>query len=119
MQDIAGSEGLQWAIVRAIVSPHFHQLLELDSTPTGDGRRRIDAFAVASRLAFGLTGALPDEQLLSAAQAGELSDLTAVRAQAERLMQGDLARDRARRLLRDWLVTAPPDPLPILRAETA
>jgi Protein of unknown function (DUF1592)/Protein of unknown function (DUF1588) len=116
IDDIGGVDGLEWALVRAIVSPHFHQHLELTSEDAGDGRLRIDAFAAASRLAFALTSTLPDELLLDAAEQGELDTLEGLREQGERLLQSDAARDRVRTLLLDWLEISPPDPAPAVAA---
>jgi cytochrome c5 len=57
-----------------------------------------DAYDVAARLSFGLWDSLPDQPLLDAAAAGQLTTREQVARQAERMM-GDL---RARSKLRDF-----------------
>jgi hypothetical protein len=63
----------------------------------------LDGFAMASRLSFLLWESVPDEVLLSAAEAGQLGTRAEQRVQAERM----LADPRARRVMwnfhRQWL----------------
>ena len=62
-----------------------------------------DGFDVASRLSFGLWDALPDRELLKAAQAGELSTPEGVRRHAERMLIDPRARAKLRGFLLTWL----------------
>lgn len=113
IEDIGGGrDGLEWALARAILSPHFHQHLELLATPTGDGRLRLDSSAVAARLAFRLTGAPPDDELLSDPEA--TASLSGLRKHAERLIHSPAGREQVRQLFRTWLAIDPPDPSAML-----
>ncbi len=57
-----------------------------------DGRRRPSGHEMATRLSFFLWGSIPDDELLAAAESGELLDADGVRAQAERMLEDPRAR---------------------------
>lgn len=71
------------------------------------GERGVDGFDVASRLALGLWDSLPDEALLKAARAGELTTAAEVRKQAERMVDDPRARSKLRSFLLQWLRVEP------------
>jgi hypothetical protein len=52
---------------------------------------QLDPYALASRLSYYLTATMPDQTLLAAAAAGELSTADQVAAQAQRLLQSSSA----------------------------
>jgi hypothetical protein len=62
-----------------------------------------DAYDVASRLSFGLWDSLPDEELLKAAAAGQLSTREQVARQAERMVADPRTRSKVREFLHQWL----------------
>jgi len=62
-----------------------------------------DAYAVASRLAFTLWDSGPDDELLRAAAAGQLSTPAQVQAHAERMLNDPRARAKIRQFLLTWL----------------
>jgi mono/diheme cytochrome c family protein len=69
-----------------------------------------DAYAVASRLSFGLWDSLPDAELLKAAADNKLVTHEEVAAQAERMMADPRARSKIREFLLQWLkVDQPPE----------
>lgn len=67
------------------------------------GLGKPDATDVASRLSFGLWDSLPDEELLKAAAAGELSTREQVARQAERMASDPRAWFKLREFLFQWL----------------
>jgi hypothetical protein len=67
----------------------------------------LDSFDVASRLAFCLWDSLPDDVLLQAAAAGELSNEEQVRRQAERMLADFRTRVKLRAFLLQWLKVDP------------
>jgi hypothetical protein len=67
------------------------------------GSGKPDAYDVASRLSFGLWDSLPDEELLKAAAAGELSTREEVVRQAERMVKDPRAWSKLREFLLQWL----------------
>jgi mono/diheme cytochrome c family protein len=67
------------------------------------GSGQADGFDVASRLSFGLWDSLPDEDLLRAAAAGELSTREQVVRQAERMVSDPRTRSKLREFFLQWL----------------
>jgi len=97
----AGS-ALHTAVSYLLRSPYTVFHFALGAETDGD-RVRLTDYEVAERLAFGLTEAPPDDELLDAAESGQLKTLEQVQAQAARLMQSDLARGRWRTFVDEWL----------------
>lgn len=62
-----------------------------------------DAYDTASRLAFSLWDSLPDEALLKAAAAGQLSTREQIAGQAERMIADPRARTKVREFFLQWL----------------
>ncbi len=65
--------------------------------------RRQSPYALASRISYFLTGSMPDEELLAAAEDESLLDEVIVEAQVRRLLQTDRARARVREFHDQWL----------------
>ena len=72
--------GLHYALAAVLQSPHFLFRVEL-----GDGEQFTD-FEMATRLSFLLWNSIPDDELLDAAEAGELLDDAGLMFQVERMM---------------------------------
>lgn len=69
-----------------------------------------DAYAVASRISFGLWDAPPDAALLDAARSGQLATREQVTKQAERMLKDLRAKAKLREFLFQWLkVDQPPE----------
>ncbi|MCC7383324.1 MAG: DUF1592 domain-containing protein [Deltaproteobacteria bacterium] len=89
---VAGTTRDPWRGVQSVVSaflqaPSFLYLLEVgEPDPDQPGRLRFTNDEMASRLSFFLTGNTPDDTLLDAAAAGELTTLDGVNAQIDRLL---------------------------------
>ncbi|HUE74962.1 MAG TPA: DUF1592 domain-containing protein [Pirellulaceae bacterium] len=66
----------------------------------GDGN---DPYDVASRISFGLWDSLPDQTLLDAAKAGEISTREQVTQQAERMLTDLRAQSKLREFFVQWL----------------
>ncbi|MCB9506282.1 MAG: DUF1592 domain-containing protein [Myxococcales bacterium] len=89
-------DGLVYAIAALLQSPNFLFRAELGTGEPGD--RHFDDWDLASRLSFFLWDTCPDEALLDAAAAGELSTETGLRASVERM----IADPRTRRGMRSF-----------------
>ena len=85
--------GIQLALERMLVDPDFLLRITRDpeGTPPGAPYRLSDA-EVASRLSFFLWGSIPDDALLDAAEAGELTQPAVLEAQVRRML-GDPRAD--------------------------
>jgi hypothetical protein len=86
--------GLESVVAGLLQSPHFLYRGEVgEPVPGGDGTAlRYTSQEMAARLAFFLTDAGPDDELLDAADRGELSIPDALEAQARRLLATPAAR---------------------------
>lgn len=86
-------------------SPSFLYHLEVDDAATTqkDGLAPLPPFALASRLSFMLWGSVPDDALLSAAEAGKLDEPTEVAAQVERMLDDPRARAAVAQFHAEWL----------------
>ncbi|HEY5758054.1 MAG TPA: DUF1592 domain-containing protein [Steroidobacter sp.] len=79
--------GLQVVLESMLINPQF--LLIEDTTepdPDRSGQRRLDGFGLASRLSFLLWNSVPDEELLDAAEKGELYTNRGRERQVERML---------------------------------
>jgi hypothetical protein len=98
-------DGLVFGIALFLQSPSFLYREELGensaSAPTGTLAYTGDE--LATRIAFFLWDAPPDEALREAAQRGELSTEEGVRAAAIRLLDDPRGRDGVRAFVEDWL----------------
>ena len=66
----------------------------------------LDSYQVASRLSYFLWNTMPDTELFELADAGQLTDDGIVRAQAERMLDDERARETVADFHTQWLGTA-------------
>lgn len=80
-------EGLRLAVAGLLQSPHFLYRADLGmSEGATEKRRPLTGYEMASRLSFLLWNQGPDDELLDAAERGELDSADGVTAHAERLL---------------------------------
>jgi hypothetical protein len=89
--------GARFALARLLQSPFFLYRVELGH----DGQ--LDAFELASRLAFFLWNSTPDDALLDAAAHGDLDTPEGVAAQVDRLLADPRAHEAVRNFFEEWL----------------
>jgi len=82
-----------------LCSPAFLSL----GTIGGGSRDQLDPFELAGRLSYACWGRPPDESLLAAAAAGDLSEPAVLRREAERLLQDDRSDEFVAAFLDGWL----------------
>jgi len=85
--------GLSYGLSTMLQSPHFLYRVELGEAQQGSEWLRYTGFERATRLAFLLTGASPDEELLNAAGSGALDTRAGLLAQADRLARSPRFQD--------------------------
>ena len=78
--------GIQVALQTMLQSPLFLYHVERGEPVAGDGPRPLTGHELASRLSYFLWNSMPDDALLAAAEAGELSDPELLRAQVDRML---------------------------------
>ena len=93
--DAAFADGIGLVIEAILQSPMFLYRIESGVPASGEDTVPLDGFEVASRLSYFLWRSMPDDELLSAAAAGELDGAEAIETQARRM----LADPRAERAL--------------------
>lgn len=95
--------GLELGLYTMLVSPQFLFRIE-QIEPESEGKTaQLDAFSKASRVSFFLTNSTPDDELLRAAEAGELDHGWGLRRQVNRLMQSPRFEEAVRAFFADML----------------
>jgi hypothetical protein len=84
--------GVSLVIQAMLQSPHFLYRTELETAAPGATKLPLSDYEVASKLAFALTNTMPDDELSTAAAAGQLKIPANVAAQAQRLLDGPRGR---------------------------
>ena len=97
-------QGIQLAIQAMLVSPNFLFRIEHDSNPTDPTRvHPVSDVELASRLSYFLWSSMPDEELLSLAEAGKLHDPATVDAQVKRMLADERSAALADNFAGQWL----------------
>lgn len=97
-------EGLVYGFAGLLQSPWFLYRVELgEPDPETPGGRRYTDWEMASRLAYFFWNTTPDDELLAAAEAGELTTDAGLSAQVDRLLADDRAREGARNFFTEML----------------
>ena len=107
--------GIEGVIATMLQSPNFLYQVELGQPVDGSEHRVLTGPELATRMSYFLLGTTPDPELLDAAEAGELDDPEVLAAQAERLLDRDVARQALARFVDEVyrlreLETLPKDP---------
>ena len=96
--------GIRTALQASLASPDFLFRLERPAGTIEPGRNyRITDLALASRLAFFLWGAPPDQELISLATEGTLSDAAVLETQMRRMLADPRSESLATRFAALWL----------------
>jgi hypothetical protein len=98
------NSGLAAALARMLIAPDFLFRIESSVTdPTHPGSLQLDAYSRASRLSFFLWDTTPDEELLQAAQSGQLMTPRGLQQQVERLLRSPRTEQGLRAFFVDML----------------
>jgi mono/diheme cytochrome c family protein len=96
--------GIERALDRILVSPQFLFRIERDPVHAEPGTPyRISNLELASRLSFFLWSSIPDEELLTAAEQGKLSDPAVLEAQVRRMLGDTRAESLVTNFAAQWL----------------
>jgi hypothetical protein len=96
-------DGIAYALSGMLVSPEFLFIHET-AVPTPAGMR-LDAYSKASRLSFLLWNTTPDDELLRAAERGDLDDPTRLAALFDRMTRSPRYAEGVRAFFSDLFVT--------------
>jgi Protein of unknown function (DUF1592)/Protein of unknown function (DUF1588)/Protein of unknown function (DUF1595)/Protein of unknown function (DUF1587)/Protein of unknown function (DUF1585) len=97
------SDGVEAVVTAMLQSPYFVYRGELGVPGAAPGAPvALTPYEVATSLAYLLTGSMPDDQLLAAADAGALSTPDAIDQQAQRLLADPRSDDMLMRFVTGW-----------------
>jgi hypothetical protein len=96
--------GIMLALQKILVSPEFIFRMEVDSPDAQPGSvHRLSDLELASRLSFFLWSSIPDEELLSVAERGELSDPEMLDRQVQRMLADTRSEALISNFVGQWL----------------
>jgi len=99
-------QGIQLALQAMLVSPNFLFRIEHDPNPTDPTAvHPVSDVELASRLSYFLWSSMPDDQLLSLAEAGKLRNPGVLDAQVKRLLDDPRSSALADNFAAQWLET--------------
>jgi len=84
--------GVQTVIATMLQSPNFLYQVEVGEPTSDGGVRRLTGLEMATRMSLFLTDTVPDDALLTAAEAGDLDDEEGIRKAAEALLEREESR---------------------------
>jgi mono/diheme cytochrome c family protein/PAS domain-containing protein len=96
-------EGIQIALEAILMSPDF--LFRIEQDPVADGPHRISDLELASRLSYFLWSSMPDDELLTLAEKGQLHSPEVLHAQVRRMLADPKAHSLASNFGGEWLQT--------------
>jgi hypothetical protein len=99
---IGFQEGLAFTLSGMILSPEV--IFIRDETVTKDGHETLTPYAKATRLSLLLWRAYPDDQLLTAAEKGELDTKSGLARQIDRMLASPRLEAGMRAFFSDWLI---------------
>jgi hypothetical protein len=95
--------GVKLLLEAFLVSPNFLYRAEVGVPVAGAPYAALTSWELASRLSYFLTGTMPDDQLLAAAEADGLQTPEDIASQAERLLATSEARAQVAEFFAGWL----------------
>ena len=96
--------GVQMIVQRALSDPKFIYRAETEPQELAPGERyRISDLELASRLSFFLWSSIPDDELLTVAEQGLLSDPDVLHAQVRRMLADERSRALTENFAGQWL----------------
>jgi len=96
--------GIQYGLSRILVDPMFVFRFEEEPAGLRDGESyALSPYELASRLSFFIWSSIPDDELLAAAESGELNDNTVLEAQIRRMLRDPKAEALVGNFASSWL----------------
>jgi hypothetical protein len=100
-QEIPHDEAIRLTIARVLVAPAF--LYRAETPGPGSQQARVNHWELASRLSYFLWSSMPDAQLRTAADKGELASADALVSQAAHMLRDERSRRLAIEFACQWL----------------
>lgn len=80
------TDGLRHSLAAVLMSPFFLFKLEIDPDPSSTEPRDLSPYELATRLSYALWATTPDDELLEAAESGNLTSDEGLAAQIDRML---------------------------------
>jgi hypothetical protein len=97
-------DGIRAAVSRMLVSPWFLFRVEMDSPDVPPGSNHaVSDFELASRLSFFLWSTIPDDELLTLAERGELREASTLETQVRRMIADPRSSAMIENFVGQWL----------------
>ncbi|MFO0924535.1 MAG: DUF1592 domain-containing protein [Pirellulales bacterium] len=97
-------EAMKFGVQATLVSPEFLYRIEKTSGPEiRKGVRRLDAYDLATRLSYFLWSCPPDDELLRAAEEGDLFDAKKLELQVHRMLDDPRSQGLIQGFFAQWL----------------
>ncbi len=117
--------GMQVAVTAVLVSPHFLYRIETDKKPDDPSETHaLNDYELASRLSYFLWSSMPDDQLLTQAEQGDLHHDAVLDEQVRRMLKDPKSRALVDNFAEQWLqlrilneITPDPKQFPEFNAE--
>lgn len=100
----AFEDGAKFVIQAMLQSPYFLYRPEFGGGATDVNVIKLTNWEMASKLSYMLWNTMPDDELMLAAERGELTTPEQIAAQARRMLGDDKARDAIRNFHAQWLL---------------
>ncbi len=102
---LSHEDAVRDSIVGVLMSPKFSYRIDLSrvNAPATVKASPLSTYALASKLSYFLWSSMPDEELLSHAAKGDLSNLAVLTAQARRMLKDARSRGLATEFAGNWL----------------
>lgn len=96
--------GLAVALETLLISPEFIFIVDAaEPDPDNPGQERLDAYSLASRLSYFLWNTAPDDELLEAAESGELHTREGLENAVDRMLESSRLEDGMRAFFDDMM----------------
>ncbi len=103
-RDFGFEASIESALSSILVNPHFLFRVEQDPPDSESGDvYQISDLELASRMSFFLWSSLPDDELLSLAEAGRLSDEETLATQVRRMLRDERSESLVKNFASQWL----------------
>jgi hypothetical protein len=96
-------EAFRYGLIKALLSPFFHQHMEIDESSLMGNRYRLNPYEIASRISYQLTGGPPDSALMLAADNNQLTTLDQIKTHGLRLVTSTEGKQHLINFFYQWL----------------
>ena len=97
--DLTFEEAIRESLAMVLISPEFLYLVE----PSGDSKREVDDWELASRLSYFLWSTMPDAALIALAGSGKLRDPKILSEQVARMVKHERGWNFVEQFCGQWL----------------